>query len=69
MHKLNAIMGALNRYPEFFDMDDAELADRIDVLWQMRIPDDDSARNVDADIWNELSALELARAVKKGKHK
>lgn len=49
-----------NSFPEFMTMSKEELEARIDVIWQMRIPDGDSARNVDPDIYAELQALEFA---------
>ncbi len=54
---------ALTSYPEFFDMDAAELSDRIDVLYQT-MPADDHARNWDGHA--ELEALELALKIKNG---
>lgn len=57
-----AIAVSINQYPEFFDMDIAELTSRLSAFWRS-IPDSDDARNVD---YNESDALELAIQTKKG---
>ena len=57
---------ALINYPTFFDMDVAEIESHIDVIWQMRVPNGDDARNLDEDTQNELEALEFALKIKKG---
>jgi hypothetical protein len=55
---------ALTSYPTFFDLDLADIESHIDVIWAMRVPDGDNARNLDEDTQNELDALELARLIK-----
>ncbi len=51
---------ALNAYPDFFRMDRKELANRLDVIWQVMIPNSDHARNVPQDLQDEAKALEIA---------
>ena len=55
---------ALINYPTFFELDLADIESHIDVIWQMRVPDGDNARNLDSDTQNELDALEMARLIK-----
>lgn len=52
---------ALVNFPEFFDLSLPDIESHIDVIWTMRVPDGDHARNLDEDTQNELDALELAR--------
>lgn len=51
---------AIENYPDFFRMDRKELADRLDVIWQVMIPNCDHARNVPQDLQDEAKALEIA---------
>jgi len=55
---------AMANYPEFFDLDLSDIESHIDVIWAMRVPDGDNARNLDEDTQNELDALEMARLIK-----
>jgi hypothetical protein len=52
---------ALINYPTFFELGLADIESHVDVIWAMRVPDGDDARNLDEDTQNELDALELAR--------